>query len=418
MLKYEIELKTDAAIRSCFAEYSKILFDKYDLFYIDTAYREGESGIDNLVSHLEEYNEINLKNEGERDLMGLKLEDAEIIQYMLASDMEGQLMADQAARYMDRYGEAKYRDIFIPNNQVITDESCDDLIERWDMVLSEIPDDNSISELSRRIRSELLNTEQLMDGSCMSLKTLPYDDVPSKRELNRGSYPPEKSRPDINDDLFCDYLMQKLSCFTEYNSDHPLRCELEYLIYGSLNDKDNLEYILNKLISYRESVNLKLLSSDSHAVNEVYSMIDRETSVYDEDTRMKLADCLIYAWAYAESVLEVNRLLCGGRCELSKDPSDLILSVSGLSDYRSHMGSSNGSGLNYKEYLGILLYNADPADKRRRFMDIVEMDIKSMENPYFRIDGCVGYIKAKMSYESSFGYKKYIIRDHEYEGTR
>ncbi|MCR4740514.1 MAG: DUF5702 domain-containing protein [Lachnospiraceae bacterium] len=416
-IRYEIELNTDIAIRSCFAEYSQLLLNRYDLFYIDTSYRTGESDRDNLRQHLSDYVNVNLDTDGNKDLMALKLKDAEITEYMLASDMDGQVMMNQAVRYMKSSGTSVYRDIFIPGSSIFRLYGAGSFMKDWDECLSEIPSDNRVYALSQSIRSGAGNTGQLFMGSDIVLKELAYEDIPSERELERGIFPSGKCRSDVDDELFCDYLMQKLGCCTEYDEDQALTAELEYLIFGYKNDRDNLSSVINELLSLREGINRQLILSDETLLDQIASMTEDLPEEFFRDRSPDTLYPLIYAWAFAESAVEVNRLLCGGKCSINKSSSDWILPLYDLEDYKDHMGNGGGEGLSYKDHLGILLYNTSPSLKKRRFMDVVEADMRKAENDNFKIDGCVEYLEAKLYYESSFGYEKYIIRNHAYEET-
>ena len=119
-------------------------------------------------------------------------------------------------------------------------------------------------------------------------------------------------------------------------------------------------------------------------------------------------------YSNAEPSIEVNRLLCGGRCGFRATRSGFILPLEDLESFSDYLGSGGGNGLTYKEYLGIMLNENTLRDSKRRFMDIVEMDMKKHENGSFTIDGLVGYIEAKGRFLSRQGYERVIRRAYAY----
>lgn len=53
--KAEANIAMDTAIRSIFAEYNKLLYDKYHLMYIDPTYKTDSESVDLLINHFELY---------------------------------------------------------------------------------------------------------------------------------------------------------------------------------------------------------------------------------------------------------------------------------------------------------------------------------------------------------------------------
>lgn len=60
--KGEAIIAMDAAIRSCFAEYNKVFYEKYHIYLIDTSFKEDTGGLDRLVEHFEVYMQANMSD--------------------------------------------------------------------------------------------------------------------------------------------------------------------------------------------------------------------------------------------------------------------------------------------------------------------------------------------------------------------
>lgn len=76
--KSEITMATDAAIRSCFAEYNERLFNEYGIMCIDTSYKLSQTSIDELSNHLSVYLEENLKNSSAYSLGDIRVREVKI----------------------------------------------------------------------------------------------------------------------------------------------------------------------------------------------------------------------------------------------------------------------------------------------------------------------------------------------------
>ncbi len=416
IFRYETEIYTDIALRSCFAEYNKELFERFDLFFADTGYRSDEGGLERFVEHLRGYVEANTENKGEVDLLRIRLDEISVNSYRLASDKEGEAMVEQAVIYIDKYGNEELERGPKADKYLIDEYSHSDFTNEWDSVLSCIGFEHGDESLYpfMAVRNRVLDSEQLLRGSYMYLKSLNNMDLPSKRELNKGVYPRERTEDPSEEESFNAYLMEKLGCYTEYDSMQALRCELEYMIFGNENDRENMERITDLLMSYREGINLEYIRNSEYML----SLADEKAREYCEsmgDMQYEIREAIIYSWAYAESVIEVNRLLCGGRCEPDTEGLIWIIPIDDMMFFPEYLGEGEGEGLSYRDYLEILLYTTEYRDKRMRFMDIVEMDIRNTGYPAFKIDNCIGYADVTMKYESGYGYRREVTDEYAYD---
>ena len=87
----------------------------------------------------------------------------------------------------------------------------------------------------------------------------------------------------------------------------------------------------------------------------------------------------------------------------------------GINSIKNVKGSlvedSGGNGLNYKEYLQIMLFLQSAETRTQRAMDIMEMDIRRTPgNEAFRLDGCFDCYQAFLTVTSRFGYSYEMTR--------
>ncbi len=425
LIRMNVEELMDTGLTSCFGEYNIWLFDKYDLLFIDSSYRgQDESGIDSVLRHLSQYITVNadyskmpVTGEWYRE----DLTDVTAVSYELASDGDGEVIKYQASLYIDRCGSRKYGRSIEENSVAVDRISEIDLMAEWDEVLAliegfGIPVDNP----GRIVREMVLSEDDLiMDKGLSSIKT---DVIPSKRALEHGNGAPEGNRKGTDDD-FVEYLMQKMGCYTGYTDEQQLKCELEYLIWGNGSDRDNMAEAAERLIKIRESDNLRCIRSDPGRMEEADALA-RETAelcIADplafpvEEFTELIRESIVYAWAYAESAVDVSRLLNGGRCPVNKSSSDIALNACDITDFMSYLNGVGGSGPGYRDYIGVFLKKTDDRLRRLRCMDIIEENCRMYYNDCFNIDGCVDYLEAEAGLSSGYGYSHKITRVRYYE---
>ena len=97
---------------------------------------------------------------------------------------------------------------------------------------------------------------------------------------------------------------------------------------------------------------------------------------------------ILLAWSYIESILDVRCLLAGGSVPLVKQitdwKSDVALGEEILKE-KKEQTKSQKEGLDYREYLQILLLLVKEKTLVQRAMDVVEQNIRKIE-PAFRMN--------------------------------
>lgn len=428
LIRMNVEGMMAAGLNSCFGEYDQELYRRYDLLFIDSSYRgECDAGIDNVARHLSQYIAVNadysdagVTGEWYRETVG----DSRAERYVFASDDDGEVLKAQAAGYIQDYGEVKYLDGISANKGLVEGIGPADLTGEWDAALGAIGSYGlPLTNPGEIVRGMVMSEDEfLREGS---LKSLSIPDLPSKRTLNRGNASDriKIKKKEAPDDMFVEYLMQKMGCFTGYKEEQQLNAELEYIIYGMDSDRENMKYVIGRLLELRESDNLRCLRSDSGRMNEAW---DKAWDVVSMNMPLDwdmpdpylvglVRDSMICAWAYAESAVDVGRLLNKGKCPVNKGSSDIRLSLDDIMSFRSFVNESGGQGIGYKEYIGVFLEQTPDIIRRKRCMDMIEGNQRCFCNESFRIDGCVGYLEARVSMTSGYGFSHEIKRDCLYE---
>lgn len=426
LIRMNIEGVMDAGLHSCFGEYDRMLFNRYDLLFIDSSYRgESEAEIDSVVRHLCQYMTANTDysdTSATGEWYGETIGNAEASGYVFASDEGGMVLKSQASDYIAGYGEYKYTDRISANRPELSRGASGDFMGEWDALIGAV---NSygfpLLNPGEEVRKMVLTEDEYLTGS--TLNAIRTGDVPSKRSLKHGKGGKKSENRYCTDEAFIEYLMQKCGCYTEHDDEQQLICEIEYLIYGNDSDRDNMLMILSRLCELREWDNLRCIRSDGGklqaAWNKAYETVLFNMPLYMEVPDPALVelvrDSIVYAWAYAESASDVSRLLNGGNCPVVKSGSDIRLSLDELLNFRSCLNGSGGNGLSYKDHIGVFLAETPDETRRLRLMDIIEGNFRCFYNDRFRIDGCVEYLEAEVEMVSSYGFSHVIKRDLIYE---
>lgn len=115
---------------------------------------------------------------------------------------------------------------------------------------------------------------------------------------------------------------------------------MEYIIGGEHNDRKNVYKVINQLAVIREGVNLSYLISSQDKMSEAYMLAAALVGVTGCDLAVRLVQYIIVSiWAYAESIVELRKLLAGETIALIKNRDNWILQLSSLVDEKLNLQS-------------------------------------------------------------------------------
>ncbi len=444
--KNAIRLKTECAMdlsmSSALGEYNWELLEQYDLFFIDTSYGRKQASIDNTAKHIKGYLTENFEVSGHmsKDLLGLAAEQVLITDYSLASDENGMLLKKQAVDYMkDLYGIsyakefAKQLDVANENGLFTLDVSAiqrasqseidsyplpkkkvtDEKGDHWEDVRLDNPAD--AVNATRGIISLVLPAET--DISTAAINPSNYL---SERSCNVGSgLAGRKALKSTDEFLFNEYILKKSGNYAFPKDNSELKYEMEYILHGKSSDIDNLKATITQLLFLREASNYIFLCANPQRSNEAELLADTiSLAAFSPELKEPIKQTILCAWAYAESVYDVRKLLAGGKIPLIKDDESWHYSLGGMFSYATDVVEedlSTGSGMDYTDYLRLYLMLKGSEIKTKRFMNVVEMDVRrTTGNSYFRLDCCVDYIEAEALVSSTYGANYTISRSIAY----
>lgn len=202
--------------------------------------------------------------------------------------------------------------------------------------------------------------------------------------------------------LVDEYLLRFLDCYTseddpdENEDEDTPEFQIEYVIAGKSSDYDNLKAVVNRLLWFREGLNMAYLLTDAQKSEEITMLA---TALISPTGQLYLippaAGLLTAAWAFAESLHDVKALLAGGRAPFLKDGSSWKTSLENIGSDIATAASTredeelpSGKGLTYVDYLRILLAFVNPESRNYRGMDMIQASMRKIR-PDFNMTECV-----------------------------
>lgn len=403
--KNEKRAAMNSAMESLFAEYQIELLKDYDIFALEATYETGEFAYDNVFSRLQYYGAGNAGRE------------VKAVQFL--TDNNGRAFREQVAAFMGEQLKQEDTDEIEEGGAGWSEQEDQaleyqqeekDVYQQIEADLSgaeeELPEEGNPLNHIAAIKQTGLLKAVVPSLEELSNRQVVLEQLPSHRELNKGYGEFERSSSEgiLTKALFREYLLSHFSHFTQPSEEGVLSYELEYLLGGKSNDKDNLEAVVEKLIMVRYVPNYGYLLSDSTKQAEADALALSLCTLLTVPAISKLVKhAILLAWAYGESLMDVRSLLAGGKVELIKNADNWQLSLSNLLKLGTSEDNQDGrdmeKGLDYQEYLRILLYTQNQDHLTMRSLDLIEQNMKiSKELSFFQADQCISKMKILSTY--------------------
>lgn len=411
-------------MNSAFGEYCRPLWNRYGLIFTDAGFSGEAESMILPEEHLrivmnENFDEGAFGLLGGKDLLKLSCSFTDSVGVRFATDNGGEAIRKQAVRFMkDRFDISyieKLYEIVADYEEYSFSENQMDMEKQT--ALSEIGDkqnDIALKELVDQAgeavtndgKTGFLSTLKMVVPDPKALSTISVDlsMLAGSRDKNEGNLIANQSENLADKLFFREYLMTKCPYYMGGPDSKTMKYQIEYLIAGKKSDISNLETVVNRILLIREAANLYSLCKDSskQAVVQTASTALAYLIVQPElkDAIASLINCI---WSYAESVKDLKRLLAGGKVPFVKTEDEW---VSGFVLNKDDADKTETSkGLEYTDYLRLLLYLNNTEVLTERFVNLVELEIRAeTENDGFRMDYCFDAWEVNAYVRSGFGY--------------
>lgn len=190
--------------------------------------------------------------------------------------------------------------------------------------------------------------------------------------------------------------------FGNYNNPEKntvLKYELEYIISGKDNDKENLASAVEKIVLAKTGINMAYLITDKEKMEQVSAIAASVAIVTGLPFLEPVAKgVLISAWSMAEAVNDMKILLSGGKVALTKSKGGWRTSIGNITNGGK---KEDSKGLSYKEYCQILIAVQNTGDSLYRIMDLIQINIQKRYNSEFLMSKSLTGFKLKATYETA-----------------
>ena len=456
----QILSSVDIGLYSLFGQYDRTLLKDYDLFFLNGSGGGQELNLAAVYDNLESYMKPVLKQNSQK----LSVVQGGFTGYRLATDEDGEVFYRQVVTYMketlgaqgiqlllDRFREKeeKVRQAEEAGEQAENGGTLENYDSEMDAAArdsqaageqensgsGELTDGsagssgNSSGDISSgggnpggTVQTDVVNpipilrrirNMSLLDLVVPAQKGISENQV-SKRELLSGRTKAEGMNMPGNVEADTSYSSQLL--FQQYLSDKlgsymkpaggGLSYQMEYLLCGKDSDRENLKSVARRLLLVREGINFAGLLADSSKRMQVQALALAIASGFlIPPAAVIIEAALLFLWSFAESILDLRELLHGGKVPLVKNASNWQLSLENLPYLMEGLDSQRRSaedGMDYEDYLQILLLAEPKNRKLERGMDMVEACIRSSTgNTGFRLDHCIEAIEASVDVQAN-----------------
>lgn len=245
--------------------------------------------------------------------------------------------------------------------------------------------------------------EDVNNISTMQIRNL---NLPTTLETD-GNKKADLIKDITNKGIFVKYIelyFNNYAKISEYgNDDTALKYEMEYILNGNLNDKDNLTETIKKLVEVRNLSNGAYLITDGEKMKEITTLAETvATAIGMPFLTPVVSAVIIEAWALTEAVIDVRQLLNGEKVPIVKNSENWNSSIKNIGTFED--GRKNNTGLTYTQYLQTMIMTQKTKNTVFRTMDLVQVNMQKRYNKDFLISECFGMceVEANLRIEPVF----------------
>lgn len=387
----------NCAMESVFAEYQRDMLEEFDLFVLDASYESGDYSEERIFDRLSYYGASGIEQQMKR--------------VQLLTDYNGAALEDQIAKYMkNKYGLSSLNP-FDKDENIWKDreDEAEETAKEEDRVNKELsgilaeneqelPVENNPLPNMQRIASTPLTELVMPQGKEMSDASVSKDNLVSGRILRcgHGDFGDKAKQESLSKIMLGEYLMAHFdSAVEEEVSGGTLCYEVEYLLAGKYSDRENLNAVLKRLLMLRFVPNYAYLQQDAAKQAEAQSLALTLCSLIMLPMASEaVAQALLLAWAFGESIMDLRSLMKGGKVPLLKSTDTWQLSLAGLMTLGTEDDHGEGmdaeEGMDYKDYLRGLLLLENKDRLLLRTEDLIELCMRNEKGlTWFCADQCV-----------------------------
>lgn len=428
--KLRFEIAANLSLNSVLGEYSKALYDYFDLLYIDASYLNKAPSIENVTDRIKYYMTENAQKSLEQagSFWGrIKVDNVSIDGFECATSGDYLNMVGQAVTYVKDSPHLtsllrEVRDAINESDGMAALDSVDSFtsFSGYKEAVDGIPLPKKKNERNRWVEVPVSNPADWVYGLSTSdigylvelgNITVSSSQIDTSNLLsNRGAVNTAgiKNNYGFEGESFGTYEADKFGCFLNEKDSGGLMLGLEYVACGRNSDYDNFSEICQRLFKWRLADNLTLAFNDAGLNSEAYEIAAQlEVSTLNPAFINPVKDSIVAACAYLETISDIHCLLTGGKVPVNKSFHNM--SVTNVLMGNKYFVPGN-EGLSYRQYLEGMIFMENVTDRVKRDMDLMELEVRSKTgNAAFSMDYCIEEIDVTLNGIGS-GIKEYEIK--------
>jgi hypothetical protein len=206
------------------------------------------------------------------------------------------------------------------------------------------------------------------------------------------------------------YAGLNMDCYVSNNVDGKLMYEQEYMIFGSLSDKQNIKSMAWSIFGIRLLADLLYFMTDTDVQNELKSLVGEYVEIeWLAATILILATVVI---SIENAIVETAAILLGKNVDFAVNKNSQSIQVAEILSFNKEMVNIKAkkyigvttAKFGYQVYLHVFMMMISKELLMYRMMDIIQVNICKNYDENFRISNCmVGYsASAKISIPARF----------------
>lgn len=401
------EWKSRQGIECAAAEYQPYLWEAYDLLMLDGAYAAENFDIGKLSGRVYSFTGDNLKGipqkwcEKGMDLFQMKISHIYEPQYLLVTDDEGNvfldLLASRMKKELPQKAAEKIYESYLEKERQKQDAGDIDRVfdaakESMETAAAENGEEKELPKIEENpieIAEEIkevwnLSTLALVisDTEKISAKKIDLKQTLGERIRQEGNKSYNAEHDWYRKILALEYADSNFSCYTKKMENHAFSYEIEYLIAGKGEERENLEKVVNQMLLYRFAANVTYLLKDRQKMGQADAIAAALMGFTGNPAIIKTVQtAVIGAWAFLEGIQDVRALLQGGKIAVIKSAGQWTTDIFHLTQsfQMTSRAKECENGLTYEEYLKQMLFFVKDEKLAYRMLDMMEQGLRTTE---------------------------------------